>query len=163
MWHESALRSSDKSHHHPPPARPEIALDENNLLPRAENVKPASRVPRLVALETAVAQPKNRVGHMNATPSGGRPVEGKIGSVVDEPAPVDVCRGALTDPEARALTVLGGDVPSPINPPSGCRFHTRCSQRMKRCDRETVPLYVADKGSCRCFLYGSSEESVGET
>ena len=67
------------------------------------------------------------------------------------------------DPEARDLTVLGGDVPSPINPPSGCRFHTRCSQRMKRCDRETVPLYVADKGSCRCFLYGSSEESVGET
>lgn len=38
--------------------------------------------------------------------------------------------------------VLQGDVPSPINPPSGCHFHPRCSQRMDRCDKESPPLIV---------------------
>jgi oligopeptide/dipeptide ABC transporter ATP-binding protein len=36
--------------------------------------------------------------------------------------------------------ILGGDVPSPINPPSGCRFHPRCPQRMEICPQEEPQL-----------------------
>jgi len=43
----------------------------------------------------------------------------------------------IPDPEAaRKRIILKGDVPSPINPPSGCRFHTRCSYSVARCSTD---------------------------
>ena len=36
--------------------------------------------------------------------------------------------------------ILTGDVPSPVNPPPGCRFHTRCLYQEARCVAETPPL-----------------------
>ncbi|HEV8550020.1 MAG TPA: ABC transporter ATP-binding protein, partial [Polyangiaceae bacterium] len=51
-----------------------------------------------------------------------------------------------------AASVLSGEVPSPANPPSGCRFHPRCPSRMPRCANEAPPLYRLEGRSARCFL-----------
>ena len=61
----------------------------------------------------------------------------------------------MPDPERRnEQTLLEGDIPSPVNPPSGCRFHTRCPNAMDVCSREEPQL--TDRGKdhhVACFLY----------
>ena len=61
----------------------------------------------------------------------------------------------VPDPSSRRkVIVLGGDVPSPINPPGGCHFHPRCPERMGNCDREYPPLKDVGNGHrVACFLY----------
>jgi oligopeptide/dipeptide ABC transporter ATP-binding protein len=43
-------------------------------------------------------------------------------------------------------TVLPGDVPSPIDPPTGCRFHTRCSSAMAICSNDEPQLREVSRG-----------------
>ncbi len=53
----------------------------------------------------------------------------------------------IPDPEIRRKKlVLQGDVPSPINPPSGCSFHTRCPECKEICSRQEPPLQDAGDG-----------------
>jgi peptide/nickel transport system ATP-binding protein/oligopeptide transport system ATP-binding protein len=84
---------------------------------------------------------------------------GKVVELADGPAlyshPRHPYTGALLsavpvpDPRLareRTRVVLGGDVPSPTNPPSACRFHTRCSKFVQgHCDVEE-PLLEAKQG-----------------
>lgn len=48
----------------------------------------------------------------------------------------------IPDPEIKKkrIVLLQGDVPSPMHPPSGCRFHTRCSERMGICEKNEPEL-----------------------
>ncbi|KPU42545.1 glutathione import ATP-binding protein GsiA [Oxobacter pfennigii] len=53
-----------------------------------------------------------------------------------------------------SLVTLEGNVPSAINPPPGCRFHTRCSRAMEKCSREEPCITNQGKNhSLSCFLY----------
>jgi len=55
--------------------------------------------------------------------------------------------------------VLGGDVPSPANPPVGCAFHPRCAQAMEICRRvRPQELEIEREHFVACHLYGSSEK-----
>jgi len=60
----------------------------------------------------------------------------------------------IPDPAAKKQRiVLRGDVPTPINPPSGCRFHTRCPIAVDRCKVEEPPLrQVRDGRDVACHL-----------
>ena len=54
----------------------------------------------------------------------------------------------------KARQILKGDVPSPINPPSGCRFHTRCPKVMDICrHEEPAGVKIGSRHFVRCFLY----------
>lgn len=53
----------------------------------------------------------------------------------------------IPDPRLeKARAIIGGEVPTPIDPPSGCRFHPRCSKCVKICRDEEPVLYEAESG-----------------
>jgi len=60
----------------------------------------------------------------------------------------------VPDPAARRKRIiLAGDVPSPIDPPAGCRFHTRCPYAFDRCrTEETKMVEVAPRHYAACHL-----------
>jgi oligopeptide transport system ATP-binding protein len=61
----------------------------------------------------------------------------------------------IPDPTlARKRVILQGEVPSPINPPAGCNFHTRCPQRFEPCDKAIPELKEIEPDHwVACYLY----------
>ena len=59
----------------------------------------------------------------------------------------------ISDDKKEKKIILSGDLPSPQNPPSGCKFHTRCPYVMDKCKTCEPQLKEISKGhNVRCFL-----------
>jgi len=91
-----------------------------------------------------------------------------LGNVVEEGEAVEVFENPLHpytralmsavpswDPKQRKLSgvKLYGEPPSPINPPAGCVFSTRCLYKFDRCEREKPQLQGEQKHKVACFLH----------
>lgn len=61
----------------------------------------------------------------------------------------------VPDPDSkRTQDVISGEIPSPVDPPSGCRFHTRCPYAFERCVKEEPVLVEVEKNHySACHLY----------
>ena len=61
----------------------------------------------------------------------------------------------MPDPDVRKERILlKGDIPSPANPPAGCKFHTRCSRCMECCKtEEPQPKDMGNGHMVKCHLY----------
>ena len=56
---------------------------------------------------------------------------------------------------------LKGDIPSPVNPPAGCKFHTRCEHCMDICTKIAPEYREVESGHfCACHLYNSAEDTA---
>ncbi len=71
------------------------------------------------------------------------------------------------DPHKRSdhRKILTGEIPSPVNPPSGCYFHTRCPYAIDICTREQPQMKAYENGHyCACHrckeLYGSGRSAA---
>lgn len=90
-----------------------------------------------------------------------------LGSIVEEASPRELFDRPLhpytqalvaaalsaSPDDVRTPVTLKGEVPSPVDPPSGCRFHTRCPIAIARCTNEVPPLLPRDaKRVVACHL-----------
>lgn len=98
-----------------------------------------------------------------------------LGKIVEQ-APTDELYANPQHPYTRALLsaiprlerrpreriVLRGDLPDPTNPPSGCRFHTRCPYKIGRICETEVPRWVERNGhGVACHLFASEATTGG--
>ena len=64
--------------------------------------------------------------------------------------------------KAKKRQVLTGDVPSPTNPPPGCRFHTRCWKAQEICRTDDPPLEAKDGGNLAACHFPLTDAEVLE-
>ncbi|WP_227133495.1 ABC transporter ATP-binding protein [Halorubellus salinus] len=96
----------------------------------------------------------------------GKVVEtGPVDEIFEDPqhpytqALLDSVPRASVEEYGRRGGTLEGDVPSPRNPPSGCRFHTRCPHAREACKRELPPDYdVGANHDAACFRTDDTHE-----
>lgn len=63
----------------------------------------------------------------------------------------------------RQRIILQGDVPSPFNPPSGCRFHTRCPLAFDKCSQEEPPFKeYGNEHYAACWLLETDEANASK-
>lgn len=95
--------------------------------------------------------------------------EGPSARVYESPAHpyTEALLSAVTNvhaPRVRDRIILKGDIPSPLNPPKGCRFHTRCPYTMNIC-REVEPTAAPANGGgfAACHLHDEGPKLGGES
>lgn len=63
----------------------------------------------------------------------------------------------------RKRVILEGDVPSPLNPPTGCRFHTRCPLAFDKCSQEEPPFKdYGEEHYAACWLLETNEPGASK-
>src|SRR6266446_3576031 len=69
-----------------------------------------------------------------------------------------LCSAALPihPAERRDEIIRQGEVPSPLRPPAGCRFHPRCPHAMARCSQDEPPLISAHERLVACHLHAGA-------
>lgn len=108
------------------------------------------------------------VGHIAdriAVMYAGKIVEqGKVDLVIDSPkhpyTKALISAYPTHENIGKKLVTIDGIVPSPKSYPSGCRFHTRCKEKIEICDSKIpYPSLVNESQIVECFLYGGRESA----
>jgi oligopeptide/dipeptide ABC transporter ATP-binding protein len=97
--------------------------------------------------------------------------EGPADAVYDSPAHpyTAALLSAVPEPDplrqrSRNRIVLRGEIPSPLSPPSGCNFRTRCPFAMDICGKVVPPAFVTPAGStAHCHLHTAGATLAGES
>jgi oligopeptide/dipeptide ABC transporter ATP-binding protein len=97
--------------------------------------------------------------------------EGPADAVYDSPAHpyTAALLSAVPEPDpirqrSRNRIVLHGEIPSPLSPPSGCNFRTRCPFAMDICGKAVPPAFVTPAGSTvHCHLHTAGATLAGES
>ena len=119
-----------------------------------------SRVQMVSQNPIASLNPRRRIGDIIAEPLVIAAVRGRAEQLCEIAGAVELFRRPmhpytatllaaipLPDPDApRAVSVPGGEPPSALPPPSGCRFRTRCPSADARCEREVPAMRVVHAG-----------------